>query len=111
MYKTKTSKINNLFFKSLIFLLFILNIVDTYATIYWITENLAYEKNPLMQEWLNLSPVLFSYIKLIFVSLASIYLWKVIDRKLTQILIIPIVLLYIYVFVLHCNIAYEVFYN
>ena len=104
-------EVNKLFFKSLIFLLLILNIVDTYATIYWVTENLAHEKNPLMQELLGLSPVLFSYIKLFFVSLASVYLWKVIDRKLTQILIIPIVLIYIYVFVLHCNIAYQVFYD
>jgi hypothetical protein len=95
--------------KILLIILFLLNIVDTGATLYWITEGFAYERNPLMQHWLDLNPTLFVYIKLFFVNFAILYLWSVRKRVLTQILIIPIIMLYSYVFILHCNIAYHVF--
>ena len=103
--------INEKILKILFICLFLFNIIDTGATLYWTTEGYASEKNPLMQQWLNLSPAMFVYIKLLFVSVAILYLWSARKRILTQILIIPIMMLYTYVFILHCNIAYHVFYN
>ena len=103
--------INEQVLKVLLICLFLLNVIDAYATVYWIEEGLAYEKNPIMQEWLNLGPIVFIYIKLFVGSLAIIYLWTVRKRQITQILTMFVTLVYVYVFILHCNFAYHTFYN
>ena len=104
-------KFKNSTFAGLLILLIFLNYIDANATAYWFTEGIAYETNPIMQKLLNLSTTTFIYVKLIFVGCASVCLWFARKRKLTHILIIPIILIYIYVFILHCNIAYHSFYN
>jgi len=104
-------KFPNSVLRFFLILLLVLNIFDAYATFYWVTNGLASERNPIMQEWLHLNPFVFIYIKLILVGIAIGFLWTVRNRQLTHILIIPLILTYMYVFILHCNIAYLVFYN
>ena len=103
--------INDNIFKFLVFLLFTLNIFDTYMTFYWVINKIAYERNPIMRELLYLSPFIFAYVKLLFVGIATGVLWFFRKKKLSQILLIPIVIVYLYIFILHCNIAYQVVYN
>jgi len=64
-----------------------------------------------MRELLQLSPLAFLFVKLILINLAIGYLWLARKRKLIHILIIPVIIVYIYAFALHCETAYKVFLN
>ena len=99
-------------YKFFIFLiiLIILNIIDAIATAFWIENQLATEINPLMQNWLDVGPVFFISMKIILVSFCSILLWKLRHRKLTYILLIPVILIYTYILAKHTNIAWNVFF-
>ena len=88
----------------------LLNIIDALATAFWIEHQLATEANPLMEYWLNISPTLFITIKIVLVTICSCFLWRLRKRKLTYILLIPVVLVYTYIFAKHTNIAWNVFF-
>jgi hypothetical protein len=96
-------------FLVVLIILTILNTVDALATAFWIEHRLATEANPLMEYWLNISPSLFIGIKIVLVTICSYFLWKLRKRKLTYILLIPVILVYTYIFAKHANIAWTVF--
>ena len=96
-------------YKWILITLLFLNVVDAYATFYWVTNGIGEEKNPIMRELLQLSPIAFMCLKLIFINLAIGYLWLCREKKLAHILITPVFLIYLYTFVIHCNIAMRVF--
>jgi len=75
-------------FLIILVVLMILNIVDALATAFWIDNNLASEANPLMETCL---------------------LWILRHRKLTYFLIAPVLVIYLWVFLKHANIALNVF--
>jgi hypothetical protein len=54
----------------------ILNLVDAVFTIFYTGSGLARESNPLMENVLAASPVLFVITKLSLVSLAVLLLWR-----------------------------------
>jgi len=90
-------------------LLFFLNLVDAFATHYWVVNGLAVEKNPLMDFLFDLSPMVFLFLK---IFIGSFCVWFLIRRKKTTIikfLIFPTLIVYLYVTVLHCRLALKVF--
>jgi len=102
-------RFNNYTFGRILILLIILNIIDAIATFYWVSEGIASEINPLMQNWLQISASAFVVMKLILVLICTICLWKFRSRSLAHILIIPVILVYFYVFIIHCYIAWLAF--
>jgi hypothetical protein len=101
-------KINNIF-GHIIILLAILNIIDAFSTLYFVSHGYAIELNPLMDILIQKGWELFIFIKL-FISLMVCYIfWILRNRKLLQFLLIPVTLLYIYIFIKHCKIAFMVF--
>jgi len=96
------------FFIILLFLM-ILNIIDALATAFWIENNLASEANPVMQTWLDISPTFFIVMKIFLVSVCGALLWKLRHRKLTYILLTPVLIIYTYIFFKHVSIAYMAF--
>lgn len=97
-------------FLVILVILTILNTVDALATAFWIEHQLATEANPLMEYWLNISPVFFITLKILLVTICSLFLWRLRKRKLTYILLIPVVIIYTYIFAKHTNIAWNVFF-
>ena len=87
-------------------LLIILNIIDTGGTLYWISEGIATEANPIMQNWLQMNAWAFVIVKIVLVFACALCLWKFRRRLLANILIVPVVLVYFYVFAIHCHIAW-----
>ena len=90
-------------------LLIILNIIDTIATLYWISEGVASEANPIMQNWIQINVLGFVVIKLVLVFGCALCLWKFRRRLLAHILIVPVILIYLYVFAIHSYIAWLTF--
>jgi len=90
--------------------LMLLNIIDAAATAYWVDNQLAIETNPLMESWLNMSPFFFIFMKVALVLACGVLLWKLRDRKLTYVLLIPVFIVYVYVFIKHIVIAYNAFF-
>ena len=93
----------------ILLILMVLNVIDALATAFWIENNLASEANPLMQSWLDISPVFFITMKLSLVFACSFLLWKLRRRKLTYILLAPVILIYTYILGKHILIAYNTF--
>jgi hypothetical protein len=90
-------------------LLFFLNLVDAFATHYWVINGIAIEKNPLMGILFDFSPVVFLFLK---IFIGSLCIWFLIHRKKTTIikfLIFPTLIVYLYVTVMHYHIALKVF--
>ena len=87
-------------------LLIILNIIDTIATLYWVSEGVASEANPIMQNWLQVNVMGFVIVKLVLVFACALCLWKFRRRLLAHILIVPVILIYLYVFAIHSYIAW-----
>jgi len=95
--------------KATLILLFFLNLVDAFATHYWVVNGIAVEENPLMDFLFDLSPVVFLFLK---IFIGSFCIWFLIRRKKTTIikfLIFPILIVYLYVTVMHYHIALKVF--
>ena len=104
-------KLSQRAFGYLLFLLILFNFIDAFATLHWVTEGYAYELNPFMADWMQISIEWFLFIKIFFVLIASFILWRARREKLAHLLVFLVFLLYLYVFFAHCNIAYKVFYN
>jgi|MDTB01.2.fsa_nt_gb hypothetical protein len=96
-------------FKRLLVFLFLLNMIDAFATLYWVTNGIADEANPIMYEWLNLGPMAFISVKLFLVGLGVSLLWAFREHALSKVAIIPGLLMYGTVTVMHCIIAYDSF--
>ena len=96
-------------FLIILVVLMILNIVEALATAFWIDNNLASEANPLMETWLNFSHTFFITMKIFLVTACSYLLWILRHRKLTYFLIAPVLVIYLWVFLKHANIALNVF--
>tara|TARA_R110002012_G_scaffold295464_1_gene492000 strand:+ start:176 stop:496 length:321 start_codon:yes stop_codon:yes gene_type:complete len=87
----------------LVYALAILIIIDLTATLFWVSNDLATEANPIMDAFLQVSPVLFVVAKL---GLSAVGIWilyyfrKRFKRKIFKILL-GLNLIYIAVFVYH----------
>ncbi len=94
---------------SALILLFFLNLVDGFATYYWVTNGLATEANPIMDAMFDLSPWFFLFVKVIVGSLCIWFLIRRKPRPVVETLIFPVVGVYLYVLVLHCQFAMKFF--
>ena len=87
----------------LAYILTIFILIDLTATIYWIANDLGHEANPIMNFFLNLSPILFIIAKL---GLSGVGIWilyffrKRFTKAIFKILL-ALNLVYIAVFVYH----------
>jgi len=62
--------------KTVIFAIFVLNVLDGILTIVGVTTGTAVEANPLMANLISYHPVLFMLCKLVLVFLGSVILWR-----------------------------------
>ena len=65
----------------LILTLVTFNALDGVSTVWWVTNNLAVELNPLMDFFLTRSPALFMAVKQLITGVACAFLWKYRDLK------------------------------
>jgi|LWDU01.1.fsa_nt_gi hypothetical protein len=101
--------INNRVVGYIITLLIILNIIDAFSTLYFVSCGYATELNPLMDILISKGWGVFLFIKL-FVSITVCYIfWILRNRKLIKIVLIPITFVYLYIFIKHCKLALNVF--
>ena len=87
--------------RSIIGVVFILNVIDGVLTLFWIFTERAEEANPLMAELINLHPVLFITGKMLLVLLGSLLLWKLRERPVAVIAIFGVFLVYYFVLLYH----------
>ena len=86
--------------KTVLFMVFALNVFDTFATLTWVIKRIAYEANPLMASLLYNAPALFIVLKLSLAGLGCLLLWRLRRRELvtvvSQMLLVVYALLGIY---------------
>ena len=87
----------------LVYVLAILILFDLTATLFWIANNLAIEANPIMDFFLQLSPLLFVVAKLGLsgVGIWILYYFRMRFRKTVFRALLGLNLVYISVFVYH----------
>jgi hypothetical protein len=104
-------KFNENTFAWLLISIILLNYVDAFLTLSWVSTGFAVETNPIMNGWLDLGAIPFLCVKLLFVIVASYLLWMFRKNKLAHTLVFGVFLLYLCVFFIHCDIAYKIFVN
>ena len=97
-------KFSNHVYAKFLILLIILNIIDTGGTLYWVSEGIATEANPIMQNWLQINVSAFIFVKLAVVFLCVGVLWVARPRPLAHFLILLTLAVYVYIFIVHCRI-------
>lgn len=102
-------KFSNCTFGMLLVLLFILNCLDAFLTLYWVSHNYALEINPIMSDWLLIGDKPFLFVKIFIVLTACFCLWKTKKNKLAHLLVFLIISVHVCVLLIHFNIAWKVF--
>ncbi|RMF99585.1 MAG: hypothetical protein D6735_15075 [Acidobacteria bacterium] len=86
-------------------LLFILNLMDTLLTIFWIRQEIAPEANRLMGLLIEAGELKFLFVKLAIGLIASIILWRWEKLKLARYGLLLALTIYLFVIVIHFAIA------
>jgi len=89
--------------------IFVLNIIDAIATLYWVNTGITNEANPIMAQWLHLGNRPFVVIKLMLVTIGVGFLWRFRDYGMARWMAIPACGLYAITCMGHCIIVYNVF--
>lgn len=89
----------------LFILILIMNVCDAYLTYAWMDLGVIEEANPLMAYLLEVSTSLFFAVKLTLVSLGGYLLWRHRWRWLAQLGLLALFCVYLWVMVLHINVA------
>ena len=87
-----------------------LNVIDAFATLYFVSNGFAREVNPLMEKWLEMGPAPFLFIKLFLNSLGIGVLWVYRKIKIVHTVTALLLILYIFIACMHINIALSVLY-
>ena len=87
--------------RSIIGVVFILNVIDGVLTLVWIFTEKAEEANPLMAGLIDLHPVLFITGKMLLVLLGSLLLWKLRERPVAVISIFMVFMVYYFILLYH----------
>ena len=87
--------------RSIIGVVFILNVIDGILTLVWVFTEQAEEANPLMAELIDLNPVLFITGKMLLVLLGSALLWRLRDRPGAVVAVFMIFLVYYFILLYH----------
>ena len=80
----------------------VLNLIDAIATYYWVHHEFATEANPFMRQWIYMGPHAFILFKIALVSAGVCSLWVFREHILSRVLCIPVFILYLMVFFMHC---------
>jgi len=91
-----------------IVLLFFLNLVDAFATHYWITNKLAEELNPVMDVLLKFSPSLFLFFKISVGSACCWCFWKRQKERMVKVIIAPVLGVYLFILFCHLRVLFQV---
>jgi len=89
------------YFLHLIVLLNILNAFDASLTVYWVTNSIAEEANPLMEFLLALSPWLFASVKITLVALGSYLLYAHRSSRVSWLATCCCLLVYVWLMTVH----------
>jgi hypothetical protein len=89
----------------------VLNVVDAFLTLYWITSGLATEANPLMAVLIEEHPLVFIVVKFSLVFLGSTLLWRYRKRPLSVICIFLAFMVYYGVVLYHLNAAQMIWFR
>jgi hypothetical protein len=81
----------------------ILNLLDAMFTIFYIRSGVAVESNPLMDQALTASPVLFMIAKLGLVSLGVMLLWRLRDHRAARFGLVATSTVYMTLLVYHLS--------
>jgi hypothetical protein len=89
----------------------VLNVVDAFLTLYWITSGFATEANPLMAVLIEEHPLVFIVVKFSLVFLGSTLLWRYRKRPLSVICIFLAFMVYYGVVLYHLNAAQMIWFR
>jgi len=98
----------NKIIKSSLIILILLNLIDAFATLYWVSNGIALEANPIMETLLTIGPIPFLFIKLFLVFCGCWLFWIHRKHNLTKISIFILLFVYIFVIIKHVNILIEI---
>ena len=94
----------------MLIILAVMNIVDAFATLYFVGNGYARELNPFMAMWLEMGEIPFLLIKLLLVSIGIGFLWYAKEYKLVHRLIVLLLILYSIIILIHFDIACNIYY-
>ena len=103
----KVSRLTASWFGRALLSLLFLNIIDASATLLWVAGGYAEELNPLLREWISISPLAFVMFKVFLVSAGALLLWRLRSSWLAHFLLWPALAVYIFVVGIHCMIGYR----
>ncbi len=93
------------YFGILAVLLNILNVLDTFLTIHWVTNGIAEEANPLMDYLIELSPLLFAVTKIALVGMGSFLLYRYKESRASWVALGCCLFVYTWIMVIHYQIG------
>ena len=108
--KRQLVKFSNRTLIKMLVLLAVLNTVDAFSTLYFVSNGYAKELNPLMAMCLEMGVLPFLFVKLFLVSLGIGFLWHAKEYKLVHRITVALMVLYIIIVCIHVEIAWNVIY-
>lgn len=88
-------------------LLNILNILDSSLTMYWVSNNIAEEANPLMDYLISQSPWLFVSTKIVLVGLGTCLLYRYRESRASWSALACCLAVYLWIMIIHFGIGVE----
>ena len=85
----------------------ILNVLDTFLTIHWVSSNIAEEANPLMDYLIVISPWLFMTVKITLVALGTWLLFRYRESRVSWLALTHCLLVYLWLMSLHCQVYFD----
>ena len=99
---------NDKIIKSLLIILILLNLVDAFTTIHWVSNGIAYEANPIMNYLLSSGQIPFLFVKVFLVFCGCWLLWVFRKRNFTKISILILLFVYVFIMIKHINILIKI---
>tara|TARA_R100000808_G_C2154691_1_gene165908 strand:+ start:7164 stop:7478 length:315 start_codon:yes stop_codon:yes gene_type:complete len=96
-------KVGEQFLKYVLCFIFVTNMLDASLTLHWVFNGIAYEANPLMAFLISYSPLLFWFIKVFVVYIASLGLWVNRHRRWVQWAAFGVAIVYGWVLGIHMD--------
>ena len=97
---------NERLFRISLVLLLVLNLIDALMTRYWVVNNIARETNPLMNAWIQISPDLFIFLKILLVTMGVMLLWICRKHRLAYWAGVTLLSVYSGILLIHMHIAF-----
>jgi len=95
------------YFAHLVIILLAFNVSDTFLTLYWVSNEIALEANPIMAFLLEGHPLLFVVTKLFLVGLGCLLLWRLRKSRASWVALSTCILVYLWVMTVHISIVID----